>query len=242
MSLHEAKTLDIARKQYRYKLKAISFLGLILLQIIALVLSIGGIGMHGASNQGIYVSVHNYTGDLVSIFTLIWIFFIAVGHTKKYARNIDFTLVSNRLSSMISDWGVLATVAVLGALSATLSRMVLWVALYLTVDHDMIITTAFRPAVGDLLVDITAFTLYALLGVAAGYLTGILIEISKLFAVIVPAVFLGLMAVQNDLFLRLIGFYTTESSLLFFAGKVAVSAALLFVLSLQIYNRMEVER
>lgn len=242
--MYSAKTnvFEIAFKQYLYKLKALSFLGLIILQAIALLFSSSGLGMYGSGNGGFSVHVKIITSDIVIVFTMVWAFAIAVGYTKKYHKDIDFTLVSNRLSSSLSDSGLFLTISILGALTSTLAGMLLRVILYFTTDHSLIISGAFKLPFLNWFQSFFAVVMYLLLICGAGYLFGMLIEVNRLFAFIIPASFFGLARGQNDLFLSMIRFFTKEPSLLLFAGKAIFTAAILLTLSLLIFNRMEVRR
>jgi hypothetical protein len=236
----ETSVLAITCKQYLSKLKAFSFSGLIIMQVVILTFGTSGVGMYGSSNGLLSLNVRNYTSDMVIIATMIWAFAIAIIQTKKQAKNIDFTLVSNRLTSCLSDIGILATISFLGALTSILSGMLQRVLMYFALEHSTIINSSFRPPLAVLAQDILAVTLYIFLLAAGGYLFGMLLEISKLFAFLIPALILGLARGQNSLFLDFLRFYITETSLLLFAGKVLLTTALCFALSILIYNRMEV--
>ncbi|HHV64579.1 MAG TPA: hypothetical protein GXX46_05845 [Peptococcaceae bacterium] len=242
MFLTETNVLAVTCKQYLVKLKAVSFSGLVILQAVILVFWTGGMGMYGASNVLISLSVRNYSSDIVIIATMIWALALAIMQTKKQAKNMDFTLVSNRLTSCLSDIGILATISFLGALTSVFSGMLQRLLMYFALEHSTIINSSFKPPLAELALDVVAVALYIFLIAAGGYLFGMLLEISRLFAFLIPALILGLARGQNNYFTDFLGFYITETSLLLFAGKVLLTSALCFALSILIYNRMEVRR
>lgn len=98
MFLTETNVWDIVRKQYTFKMKAYTgaFSTLVTIQIIAILLSLGGLNTTGTTTtEGIGVTVKYFSGDLVIVFTVIWSFVIALTITKKAYRNADFAFVSN---------------------------------------------------------------------------------------------------------------------------------------------------
>ncbi|WP_017186983.1 hypothetical protein [Alkalibacillus haloalkaliphilus] len=75
MSLTEVSTYDVVKKQSMLKFKAFSkvFTALIIAQIIAMLFSAGGAGSFGGSTDLISYQFYYVTGDLVFIFTLMWL-------------------------------------------------------------------------------------------------------------------------------------------------------------------------
>lgn len=236
----ETKVLTVARKQYLYKFKSFSFVGLIIMQLIVLFFSSSGIGMYGSGNGNVHISVKTYSSDIVIICTLIWIFVMAISLSKRGFKNMDFTLVTNRLSSSLSDVGLLATLSVLGGLTSSLSGFLLRFTMYFTTDASMMVQSSFNLPLPVLLQGMAVTVLYLFLVSAASYLFGMLIEVNKLLVFIIPALLFGLVRVQSELLITLIQFFTKETLLLAFSGKVILTAGLLFALSIIIYNRMEV--
>ncbi|NLI91274.1 MAG: hypothetical protein GX434_03465 [Peptococcaceae bacterium] len=119
--------------------------------------------------------------------------------------------------------------------------MLLRLILYLT-NSSMLLENAFQLPYFVLFSGIAANIFYLFLISGTGYFWGMLVEINKLFAFIVPAFFLGLARAQNELFVTLIRFLTQENSLLIFSGKVLTVTILMFASSMMIYNRVEVKR
>lgn len=238
----ETNVLTVARKQYLYKLKSFSFTGLILMQLIILFFSSSGTGMYGFGSGSLHISVKTYSSDVVVFCTFIWIFVMAFSLTKKGFKNMDFTLVTNRLSSSLSDLGLLATLSIIGGFTSTLSSFLLRFILYFTTDSGMMVQSSFKLPPGLLFQGMAGAVLYLFLIGTAAYLFGMLVEANKLLAFIAPALLFVLARVQSKGFLHLIRVFIDENSLLVFSGKVLLAAGLLFVLSTLIYNRMEVRR
>ena len=75
-------------------------------------------GMGGAN---LSVDVKYYSADLVIVFTMLWSFVTAITITTKPFRNHDFTFVSNRLSSSLSNILFLLTTSFIGSITALFS-------------------------------------------------------------------------------------------------------------------------
>lgn len=242
MFFAEASLSQIIGKQLLYKLKASSFIGLILMHIIVMLFSVSGSGMYSSGSSSFNVTVKYYSGDVVFFSTLVWILAISVLYTKNQYKNIDFTFVSNRISSCLSDIALLITFCVAGGITSSLSGMLLRVVFYSTTPAGHVLESTFRLPLNEILIGMAANIFYLLLVAGIGYLFGMMLEVHKAFAIIVPAFLLGLARTQDEFFLATLKFFTNESSLLFFSGKVMVTSALLFTLGILLYNRMEVRR
>lgn len=236
------KIWTTAWKQYLYKLKAFSFVSLIVMQIIILLLSTSGIGMYGTSNDNLHVNIKMYASDVVIIGTFVWIFVIAFSLTKKESKQRDFTLVSTRFSSCLSDLGLLVTLSLIAGVTASLSGYLLRIFRYLVSGSGLINFNAFKLSPAVFLQGMAAAVLYLLLISAMAYLFGMLAEFHRIFAVLVPALLLGLFRVQSQAVVKVIEFFVAETNLALFAGKVIGVSLLLFAVSSLIFNRMEVRK
>lgn len=234
-------TLVIAGKQYRYKFRALSFIGLIVLQIIVLLLASSG-GMFSSNSSGMSVSIKYYAGDVVIVCTFIWIFVMAFWHTKKPYKNIDFTLVSSRVSSGLADMALLFTLSVIGGFTSSFSGMLLRVIFYFTKDNRLILDSAFRLSFSELWAGLAATVFYLFLISSAGYLFGTLIEIHNMLAIVIPAGLIGMARVQSATLTALFLWFTQEDSLLLFSGKALLTSFLLFAASILLFKRMEVRK
>jgi len=240
----ENSTLSIAIKQYRYKLKAVSFISLIFLQLFIVILSSSGgsSGMYSSGMHNISISVKNYSSDIVFFGTFIWIIVMGFTYTMKVAKNMDFTLITNRFSSCLSDMGLLFTLSIIGGATASLSGMLIRVVFYFTSDTSFIMESAFTVPYTVLFTGMAANILYLFLISGVAYLFGMIVEIHKVFIIAVPTLVFSLSTKQSDTMMKIVDMFIRETSLLAFSGKVFLMTALLYALSMLIYHRREVSR
>ncbi|SEN23212.1 hypothetical protein SAMN05192533_110112 [Mesobacillus persicus] len=246
MSLTTTSLAETVKKQYFYKLKANidSFSSLVGIQILAILFSLGGISSSGMGGSFVNVNVKYYSPDLVLVFTLIWSFITAVTITTRPYRNHDFSFVTSRLSSSLSNILFLVTASVLGSVTALLSGNLLQMISYLILNEQLynIGSGAEHMVLGF----VVAFLYLMLIG-ACGYLIGSLIQVSKLFVLLFPILFIGLLflegVVTNGFIVsNVYKFYAMESVLFLFVGKTVLTAVALFIAAISILNRLEVRR
>jgi hypothetical protein len=153
MSSKEVSLLLISLKQYFYKLKAYSNLvhSLIIVQLFALLFSLGGVGGSMGGNGELSVSVKSYSSNIVIVFSLFWIMFIAVQLSTKSCKKMELPFVTNRLSGNLSNVGFLLTTCVFGGITSSLIGVLLRIIAYFTVDSSQIVFNGFLLAYGDLL-------------------------------------------------------------------------------------------
>lgn len=247
MSLSKVSLTSIVKKQYSYKLKAYVqvFWNLVFLQLLAIFFSLNGVGMMGSSSESIELEVHYYSADLVAFFTMLWGFIIAIIITTKAYRNDDFTFVTNRLSHNLSNLLFLLTASLIGGLTAMLSTYLLKVITYLFVGPQTMANSSVFGTPAALILGIFATSFYIFLFCAFGYLVGTLVQIHKVFVVLVPALFFGSLVLGGvsgnaRIVSNLVGFIFSESSILLFIIKIIVTCSLLFTSAFVLSNRMEV--
>ena len=105
MSLLTTNVSQTVKKQFFFKLKANidSLSSLIWIQLLAILFSFGGVSSMWSSNGEASIEVQYFTSDIVVVFTFIWSFVTAITITTKPYRHHDFTFVTNRLSSSLSN-------------------------------------------------------------------------------------------------------------------------------------------
>ena len=246
MSLTTTSLAETVKKQYFYKLKANidSFSSLVGIQILAILFSLGGISSSGMGGSFVNVNVKYYSSDMVLIFTLIWSFITAVTITTRPYRNHDFSFVTNRLSSSLSNILFLVTASVLGSITALLSANLLQVISYIFLDEQIY---NIGNGTQHMILGFTVSFLYLMLIGACGYLIGALIQVSKLFIPLFPILFIGLLflegVVSNGFIVsNVYTFYAMESALILFIIKTVFTAVTLFIAAISILNRLEVRR
>jgi hypothetical protein len=246
MSLTSANMNVVVKRQYLFKLKANidAFSSLIGIQVIALLFSLGGMGMSGSSSSYFTLTVRSYSADVVMAFTMIWGLVTAITITTRSYRNFDFTFVTNRLTSNLSNVLFLVTASLLGGVTSILSGYLVRVAGYFFLGHTLYSS---EMAVGELIIGVIAASLYILTASSIGYLFGTLAQVSKAFIIVIPALLIGFlfldisfnpMPIQQEIY----QFYFIESSFILFLIKILLTTAILFGTSSILFNRMGVRQ
>lgn len=198
--------------------------------------------MSGSGSGNLFVSARNYSANLVILLTFIWMLGIARILPAKLYRDLDFTLVTNRMSSNLSNIGFLLTAGVYAGITSTLFAVLLRVIMYFSTGKTQIINNGFQLALGDLLLGMFISILYLVLFAALGYLFGVLSQINVMFVIAVPAVIIGLAFVQPGFLKAVFKFFTSETSLFLFTLKILLTSFGLFALSILLSDRMEVRK
>lgn len=244
MSLAATNLMETVKKQYLFKLKANidTYSGLVGIQVLGLLFSLGGIGGFGTS----YLEVTYFSASVVIAFTIFWGLVSGITIMTKPVRDVDFTFVTNRLSSTLSNILFLMTVSLLGAVTAMLSRYVLLFVSYFMMDKQLFYDASMT--IGDFFLGVMIAFLYIFLISAVGYLIGTLVQVNRIFIFLIPVLFFGSMMVDAIMFGRepivtkWFSFYFQEPSIWLFVLKTLVTSALCFLGSWAIFNRMEVRR
>ncbi|MFB7638296.1 hypothetical protein [Peribacillus butanolivorans] len=246
MSLTSVNLWETVKKQYFFKLKANidAFSSLIGIQLLALLFSFGGVGSVGMGGENFSINIKYYSADLVIGFTLIWAFVTAIVITTKPYRNHDFTFVTNRLSSSLSNILYLLTASIVGSITAILSGDLLEILARILLDDQIY---SFNTGLQELVMGIGVTILYVFFVTSIGYFIGALVQESKLFIILIPVLFFGILfleaSMQKEPFLiNVFKFYGMESTLSLFIIKVIVTVAVFFTAAISILNRMEVRR
>ncbi|RRN72883.1 hypothetical protein EI200_06830 [Peribacillus simplex] len=246
MSLTKVNLKKTIKKQYFFKLKANidAFSSLIGIQLLALLFSIGGVGSAGMGGSNISVNIEYYSADLVIGFTLIWAFVTAITITTKPYRNHDFTFVTNRLSSSLSNILFLLTASIVGGITAILAGNLLKVLAFVFLDERIY---GVHSGLQELVMGIGVTIFYVFLVSSIGYFIGTIVQVSKLFIILISVLLFGTLfleaSMQKEPFLvNVFTFYTMESTLSLFIIKVIVTVAVFFSVAISILNRMEVRR
>ncbi|GAB6171503.1 hypothetical protein JCM15765_09810 [Paradesulfitobacterium aromaticivorans] len=244
MSLNEINLRSLTLKQYLFKLKGYSGLvyGLIITQIVALLFSLGPNGSVGSGTDGLSVSVKTYSANIIIFFSFAWIIVIAGSLTTKQYKDMEFSLVANRISSNLSNIGFLITCAVWAGISSTLMGVLQRMIMYFTLDRAMFMRDGFLTVPADLLLGAFVTSLYLILLAASGYLIRVIIEVHKVFVILIPAVLIGLLRSYTDSLIAIFNFFTSEHLLLFFTLKILSASIILFGMSILLSNRMEVRQ
>jgi hypothetical protein len=246
MSLTTSSLLETTKNQYFYKLKANidSFSSLVGIQLLAMLFSFGGVGSSGFGGGDISVNIKYYSSDMIFAFTMIWAFITALTITTKPYRNYDFSFVTNRLSSSLANILFLGSASLLGGLTSVLSGNLLQVIAMLFLDEQLYYL---QGGSSHFILGISITFFYLFLISSIGYLVGTLVQVSKLFVVIIPGLFIGSLFLQaasstEPTLWKIIQYYTMEPTVSLFILKAVLTTLALFTVAISILNRLEVRR
>ncbi len=246
MYLAETKMIDLIKQQFLYKVKANLgfFFSLLAVQSFALLLSVNGIMGMGTGGPYLSINVNAYSNDLIIIFTMVWAFTIAVTLTTKEYRNYDFTFVSNRLTSNLSNILYLGSLALFSSVTAVLTGILLRVILFFSKSDTILSEYYFYISPYELILSIFVITLYILLLSSIGYLAGTIVQLYKPLSVILPVITIGLLIVEGRRLGKISAyeFFVQEPSLFLFTIKTLLVSSILFGCVYLLSNRMEVRK
>ncbi|MGE8204826.1 hypothetical protein ACQKP0_09705 [Heyndrickxia sp. NPDC080065] len=248
MSLIEIRQTEIVKKQYFFKLKSYAqfFSTMMILQVISFFLAIGGTDSYESGSNYFRVHITYYSATAIISLTCLWAFISAILITTKANRYDDFAFITNRVTSHLSNILFLLTASIIGGITSFLSGFLLKMIIYSFKNTEFLHGSSFTLTISEIFIGITATILYVLLFFALGYLVGTLVQLHKIFIVIIPGLLIGLniLSLRNSgYFTEMIaGFFYNESSFLIFFIKVILTAGLLFTISIAISNRLEVRK
>lgn len=244
MSLITSRMSEIVFKQYAYKLKSYIqvFMSLAILQIIAMVFSLGGVGSAGGGSSNIEFQIHYYSADIVVVFTLLWGFITSILITTKAYRMDDFAFVTNRAAGGLSNVLFLLTASFIGGATANLSAFLIKDILYFFRGMTFTSIAHLPSAPSAFLLGLCTTSLYIFLFSSLGYLIGTLIQLHRGFLVLLPALLIGGLIFANALGLTtfIYQFLFTETSLILFTAKIVIITAVFLISALFLSNRLEV--
>jgi hypothetical protein len=181
-------------------------------------------------------------------FTIIWAFVYSIMLCSEKLKSIDFSVVSNKASSILSTLAFLFTCCFVGGITASFGSVLIRIIFYIFKSHKNIIGNTFAIPFSTLLLICLSSILYILLFASIGYLLGNLIELNKIFIFLAP---IGLFAIltfisanggaSQNLY-ALIRFYTNESSIIIFSIKSLITSSIFIIAGVFLANRIEVER
>ncbi|MGE6257687.1 hypothetical protein ACQKCU_07210 [Heyndrickxia sporothermodurans] len=248
MSLIEINQIDIVKKQYFFKLRSYVqiFSTMMILQVISMLFSFTAVGNFSGGSDMVRIEITYYSSTIVIIFTCLWAFISAILITSKANRYDDFSFITNRVTSHLSNILFILTASVIGGITTFLSGYFLKVIVYLFIDPKIINDGLSNLTPIEILVGIYATILYILLFFALGYLVGTIVQLHKLFIILIPGLLIGINMLSirngNDFYVKFTSFFYNESSFFLFFIKVILTVGLLFSSAIAISNRLEVRK
>lgn len=245
MSLAEISLGAAVKRQFLFKLKANIdvYSSLMIMQLLAFAISYGDRIRYAVRDEIFLSKVYYYSVDPVIGITIFWGLVTGITVLTKGYTDTDFTFVTNRLSSTLSNILFLAAVGLAGAITAMLSKnVILLVALF--VDKADVLYGSPMTA-GDFFLGTAVVFLYVSLACAIGYFIGALVKLNKIFVFLIPALLIGSLMFdtaqdQWPLLFKVYEFYFHEFSTAIFVVKVLASIILCYLVSFLILNRMEI--
>ncbi|MFN7250491.1 MAG: hypothetical protein ACK4M9_06805 [Anaerobacillus sp.] len=248
MFLTNADLAEVTKKQYFYKIRAHYgiFSSLLLTQLVALAFSFMGTGQMGAGNEQVTVYVTYYTGNIIIAFTMVWAFISGFSLNSKLVRDGDFSFVTNRLTSNLSNLAFLLTATVIGGVTAMLASSLLKTINYF-IRGESIVAQSYAVPLSQMFLGVIAAVLYVTLLGAVGYTVAILTQLNKLFVVLLPILFVGLLFVEGrtngeGLLAAVFKFFLSETSLFVFAVKVLTVVGVLSYAAIIMSDKVEVRK
>ncbi len=249
MSLLSVSTAEIVKKQFLFKLKANidALSSLVLIQLLAMLFSLGGVASQGSHSDGLSILIKYFSSDMVIAFTMIWGLVTAITITTKPYRYFDFSFVTTRVTSSLSNIIYLIVASVIGGVTAMLAKGLLFIIGYFFLDFQLLDFYIQPFHAHHFIIGTIASVLYIFFISSIGYFIGTLVQVSRLFIVGIPVLFIGSMFLdgmmqREPIAMKTLQFYFMERSLFFFTIKILISTALLFAASICILNRMEVRK
>ncbi|WP_368653871.1 hypothetical protein AB4Y30_02130 [Ornithinibacillus sp. 4-3] len=249
MSLVKTSLMENTSKQYKYKLRSFIWVlsSMMVIQLIGMAFSFGSTMSTGGGN-GIYsINVSYFSSNAVIIFTILWVFLISLQITSVTYRENEFMFVRNKTSNVFSDVLFLMTASIIGTATALLSEYLVANIRYYIFGMVNLFGEGVTPTLLEIIYGVIALALILFAFSMLGYLIGVLVQISKLFIPIIPAVIIGSIYLSeqmntygDNLMIKLFQFYFLESNFLLFVLKFIVSALAFMFIALGLSQRLEV--
>jgi hypothetical protein len=247
MYLTEVSMWDIVKKQFRFKLKSFRgmFTSLIVLQIIGILLSLNGDGMSGGGSNYFDHSLNYYSGNVIFGFVMIWAFISAILMTTRGYRYDDYSFVTDKLTSHFSNILFLLAASFISGITVLLANRVVILIIYFF--RDNVSMTGQPLTFQGALFGMVGITFYIFMMGSLGYLAGSLVQVSKIFIVVLPAVIIGGIVFESSLTRSpslvpdVFSFFGLEESLVVFMLKVLLVSMLSWLAAILSSMKLEVK-
>lgn len=248
MSLNKISLTTAVKNQFQYKLNVYTgvFTSLVILQVIGLLVSIGGSGGGISGSEGVEIGYTLYSINNVIIFTFLWGFIHSIMMTTKTDWENSFNFVGNRLTHDVSNMLFLFFASIIGAVLSVLTSFTFRVIIYYFVEEEVLFGDSFRLTGGEIFSGLLTMTLHLFLFCAIGYLLGTITRMHRLLPVLLPfliiVAIIALVEANSEFLLHFVEFYFEEANPWIFIVKILVSVLLLFGASFLMSSRTEVRR
>jgi hypothetical protein len=238
----------VVKKQFRFKWKSFRgvFSSLMILQIIGILFSLNGDGTAGGGSEFFDYSLQTFSGNILFGFVLLWGFISAIVITTRAYRYDDYTFVTNRMASHLSNLLFLLTASFISGVTVLLANQTVRLIVYFIRKQEVISTVP--TTTGQILLGIAVITLYILMFATLGYLAGMLVQYSKIFIIVLPALIFGAIMMegvisgQSTLLPTLYVFFMEEDSFMQFMIKAVLTGGAAFGSAVLLSSRLEVKQ
>ncbi|MHA6253345.1 hypothetical protein [Oceanobacillus sp. CAU 1775] len=248
MSLSKISSATVIKNQFQYKLKAYMgvFTSLVMLQVVAFLLSLGGNGGGMSSGQGLEINDTYYGIFNVIAFTMLWGFIQSILMTTKTSWEDSFPFVGNRFTNDISNILFLFLASLIAGIFTVLTAFTLRVVIYYFLDVKILAGNNFLLTGAEVGIGILTLTLHLFVFCSMGYLLGTITRMHRLMPILLPVIIVGiiiaLVQANSDLILRYITFYFEETNPWLFMIKTVFTSLILFATAILISSRTEVRK
>lgn len=248
MSFARPTLMEISKKQLQLKMKAYVwvFHSLVILQLIAVFFSLGGSGSMGSGRNDLFIQVQFYSADVVIAFTMLWAFIIAAQLTSTLYKENEFMFVTNQMSHHLSDLAFLVIISTFSAILALLSGYLIKVIGYVFLGFIPVLDGNDLLDVKHLIYGILATILFITVSGAAGYAFGMLVQLNRLFMLVIPVFIMGSLFVSsiwdqygNNWIIKVFQFYFQEANFWLFSLKMVLTIFGFFMIAILISKRLE---
>jgi hypothetical protein len=243
MSLVKSNFMSVVKQQCIFKLHSFSkfFFIVITTQIIGMFFALTNAGGNISTSNEIYsLNLEKNSTMQVFIFTIACVIGATILLNLKEYKDMDFTFVSNRMSSNVSNIGFLITLSLFGATTSAISAVLVRTIKYLFAGGAKVIEVGFFLTPGEIMCSIGAQFLYVLLLSSVVYFCTVLTQKSNTFIVVILTVVVLLP--QTSLRGSVIDFYIKEHSFIIFMIKTIITAVIFFSSSVLVSNNLEVRK
>ena len=241
MFLSNSSLIDVVKTQVKYKLNAFigALISLIFLQLLGLYFSLNATSSMGSNINNASININIISVDPVIMLVVFWAFFVGNLMTTKAYRYDDFSFVSTRLSSNLANIIVLFMMSVFAGVTTLLSSFLLRVILLLFGKLDYVKTSGLLDDPLNSLVTIVVITILILTAAAGAYLVGMLVQISRVFILVLPVLILSLLITKSGQSILHYVFLDNNTNLILIVKLICV-ALIFFGLAALSSNRLEV--
>ncbi|RPF53379.1 hypothetical protein [Aquisalibacillus elongatus] len=241
MSLNSPSLKSTVIKQSKYKWMSYksAFQSLIVVQIISILFTLLGAASGTSSFGLLQLHITYSTGDVILFFTFIWAFFTGLSIDRKENRLADQIFVTNQVSRHLANIVFLILINLVGMVTLVMAGFAIKLIIFWYKGPDQFLLLS-SYSTSELLLVLGMVFLYLTLLSSIGYAIGSIVRLSKVVKVVVITTGVALVFLGDERVGQIISFYGSESSIVWFIGKVLVSSFLAFGLAYAIARQSEV--